>query len=228
MKTNLKVRTAVIVATILICVYGIIGFPKSLTAIKQNFSNNIRLGLDLKGGSHLVLEVQVQDAVRADALQTAERLKEDLKKENVTWGSTDVNDVASVAEAGNVALTVKGVPATQSSAFRNVVADRYPTYNVTALNATDYALKLKPTDLLAMEADTVQRTIDTIGNRIDQLGLAEKSVQQYGRSGADYQVLVQLPGVDDPGRVRELTGPAAVLKIDAVPADNSGPFPSRD
>src|ERR1700677_5049655 len=114
MKTNLKIRTVVIVATILICVYGIIGFPKSLTAIKENFSNNIHLGLDLKGGSHLVLEVQVQDAVKADALQTAERLKEDLKKENITWGSTDVNDVASVAEAGNIAIAVKGVPATQS------------------------------------------------------------------------------------------------------------------
>src|SRR6204780_488854 len=126
MKTNLKVRSAVIVVTILICVFGIIGFPKSIADVKKNFSNNIHLGLDLKGGSHLVLEVQVQDAVRADGLQTAERLKEDLKKENITWGPMDVNDVASVAEAGNVALTVKGVPPTQSSAFRNIVAERYP------------------------------------------------------------------------------------------------------
>src|SRR5580704_3857415 len=216
MKTNLTARTVVIVATILICVYGIIGFPKSLTAIKQNFSSNIHLGLDLRGGSHLVLEVQVQDAVRADALQTSERLKEDLKKENVTWGSMDVNEVPTVKEAGNVALTVKGVPATQSSAFRNLVAERYPTYNLNALNATDYLLNLKRSELLAMEADTVQRTIDTIGNRIDQLGLAEKSVQQYGRAGADFQILVQLPGVDDPARVRELIGTAAVLEIDSV------------
>src|ERR1700722_12852998 len=228
MKTNLTARTVVIVATILICVYGIIGFPKSLTAIKQNFSSNIHLGLDLKGGSHLVLEVEIQDAVRADALQTAERLKEDLKKENVTWGGMDVNDVQTVKEAGDVALTVKGVPATQSSAFRNVVADHYPTYNLTALNATDYALQLKRTELLTMEADTVQRTIDTISNRVDQLGVAEKSVQQYGRSGADFQILIQLPGVDDPARARELIGTAAVLEIDSVPTDNSGPFPSKD
>ncbi len=83
MKTNLKVRTAVIVATILICVYGIIGFPKSLADIKKNFSSNIHLGLDLKGGSHLVLEVQVQDAVRADALQSlraAERRPQEGKR----------------------------------------------------------------------------------------------------------------------------------------------------
>src|ERR1700678_4207834 len=159
MKTNLKVRTAVIVATILICVYGIIGFPKSMADVQKNFSNNIHLGLGLKGGSTWVLEVQVQDAVRADALQTAERLKEDLKKENVTWGAMDANEVPSVKEAANVALTVKGVPATQSSAFRNIVAERYPTYNLTTLgNSTDYQLKLNRTELLAMEADTVQRT----------------------------------------------------------------------
>ncbi len=79
---------------ILVCVYGIIGFPTSMAAIQKNFSNNIRLGLDLKGGTHLVLEVQVQDAVKADALQTAERLKEDLKKENITWGSARTSTIS--------------------------------------------------------------------------------------------------------------------------------------
>src|SRR5580693_4622228 len=228
MKTNLKVRSVVIVVTILICVYGIIGFPKSLTAIRQNFSNNIHLGLDLKGGLHLVLEVQVQDAVRADALQTAERLKDDLKKENVTWGGMDVNEVPTVKQAGDIALIIKGVPPTQSSAFRNVVAERYATYNLTALGNSDYQMKLKPTELLAMESDTVQRSIDTISNRVDQLGLSEKSVQQYGRSGADFQILVQLPGVDDADHVKQLIGTAAVLEIDSVSTDNGGPFASRD
>jgi preprotein translocase subunit SecD len=225
MQTNITARSVVIVLVILACVYGIIGFPTSIAAIQKNFSNNIHLGLDLKGGSQLVLEVQVQDAVKADALQAGERLKEDLKKENITWASTDVNDVTSVAEANQVALTIKGIPATQSSAFRNIVAERYPNYNLTSLTSTDYQMKLKPTELIALEGETVQRSIDTIGNRIDQLGLAEKSVQQYGRAGADYQILVQLPGVDDPGHVRELIGTAAVLEIDDV---KDGPYPSRD
>jgi preprotein translocase subunit SecD len=86
-------------------------------------------------------------------------------------------------------------------------------------------MRMKPSELIDLKRDTVQRTMDTIGNRIDQLGLAEKSVQQYGRSGSDYQVLVQLPGVDDPARVKELIGTAAVLEIDDV---KDGPFPSRD
>ncbi len=225
MQTNTTARTVTIIVIILACVYGIIGFPTSMAAIQRNFSNNIRLGLDLKGGSQLVLEVQVQDAVKADAMQASDRLKDDLKRENITWSSMDVNDVNSVAEANQVALTVKGIPAQQSSAFRNIVSERYSNYNLTALNSTDYQLKLKPTELINLEGETVQRAIDTIGNRIDQLGLAEKSVQQYGRAGADFQILVQLPGVDDPARVKELIGTAAVLEIDDV---KDGPYPSRD
>jgi preprotein translocase subunit SecD len=225
MKKNLTARTVIIVVTILICVFGIIGIPKSGADISKNFSDNIRLGLDLKGGTHLVLEIQVQDAVKADADQTAERLKEDLKKQNITWNSMDTPDVAKVEDAENVAITIKGVPATQSSAFRNLVGERYPTYLLTATSSTDYTMKLKPTDLQDLKVDTVKRAVDTIGNRIDQLGLAEKSVQQYGEAGKKYEVLVQLPGVDDPARAKELIGTAAVLEIVDV---KEGPFPSRE
>jgi preprotein translocase subunit SecD len=223
MKTNLTARTVVIVLVLLICVYGIIGFPRSAAELRENFAKNIHLGLDLKGGSHLVLEVQVQDAVKADALQTAERLKEELKRENIAWTAMDVNDPQSVTDADNVVLTIKGVPATQSSAFRGIVNERFSTYNLTPLNSTDYAMKLKPTDLLALEQDTVQRTMDTINNRINQLGVAESSVQQYGQG--DFELLVQLPGVDDPARAKEFIGTAAVLEIDDV---KDGPYPSRD
>jgi preprotein translocase subunit SecD len=225
MKKNLTARTVVIVVTILLCVYGIIGFPTSGAALKENVARNIRLGLDLKGGSHLVLEVQVQDAVKADADQTMERLKDDLKKQNIQWSAMDRNDPQTVADADRVDISIKGIPSTQTSAFRGIVTDRYPTYELTAVNSTDYNMRLRPTEVLNLKRETVQRTMDTIGNRIDQLGLAEKSVQQYGRSGADYEILVQLPGVDDPARVKELIGTAAVLEIADV---KDGPFASRD
>jgi preprotein translocase subunit SecD len=225
MKTNLKARTIVIVATILLCIYGIIGLPTSKASLQQNLRDNIRLGLDLKGGSHLVLEVQVQDAVKADADTTMERLKEDLKKQNISWQGMDRNEPQSVQDADNVVITIKGIPATQSSAFRSLVSEHYPTYLLTAVNSTDYTMKLKPSDLIELKRDTVQRTMDTISNRIDQLGLAEKTVTTYGRAGADYEILVQLPGVDDPARVKELIGTAAVLEIGEV---KDGPFPMRD
>lgn len=223
MRTNLRARTVVIVATILICVFGIIGFPKSAADLVQNVKDNIRLGLDLKGGSHLVLQVQVQDAVKADADQTMERLHEDLRKQGITWASMDRNDPTRVEDADNVEIYIKGVPATQSSSFRDLINDRYPTYVLTVQNSTDYSMRLKPSELVALKRDTVERTIQTISNRINQLGLTEPSVQQYGRAGDQYQVLVQLPGVDDPARVKELIGTAAVLEITEV---KDGPYPA--
>jgi preprotein translocase subunit SecD len=229
MKTNLTARTVVIVVTILVCVYGIINVPKSKAELMQNLQNNIRLGLDLRGGSHLVMEVQVQDAVKADAEQTSERLKEEMRKQNIAFTSMEVTNLpepSSTADADKISLTIKGIPATATSAFRSLVADRFPTYILTALNSTDYSMKLKPSDLIALKRDTVQRTMDTISNRINSYGVAESSVQQYGRAGADYEILVQLPGVDDPARVRELIGKAAVLEVDEV--KNEGPYPSRE
>src|SRR3954447_258938 len=120
MKKNLTARSVVIAVTILLCIYGIIGFPTSKAALIDNIQKNIRLGLDLKGGTHLVLEVQVQDAVKADADQTMDRLKEDLKKQNIQWVSMDRNDPQTVADADKVELTIKGIPSTESSAFRNI------------------------------------------------------------------------------------------------------------
>jgi preprotein translocase subunit SecD len=224
MKKNLTARTVIIVATILICVFGIIGLPKSKADLVNHFNENIRLGLDLKGGSHLVLQVQVQDAVKADADQTIEHLKDDLKKQNITWADMQSTDPKTVDDADKVEIDIKGVPSTQSSAFRSMVAERYPTYILTAVNSTDYSMKLKPSELIALENDTLTRSVDTIGNRIDSLGLAEKTVTQYGAT-SDHEILVQLPGVDDPARVKELIGTAAVLEILDV---KDGPFPTRE
>jgi preprotein translocase subunit SecD len=225
MAKNLKARTLVIIAVILACIIGIIGFPKSMADLKRNWESNIRLGLDLKGGSHLVLQVQVQDAIKANADQAIERLKDDLKKQNVTWNSIDRNDPQRPEDADSVEISIKGVAATQSSAFRNLINERYSDWVLTAQNSTDYALRMKPSELVALKRDTVEREIQTISNRINQLGLTEPSVQQYGRAGDQFEVLVQLPGVDDPARVKELIGTTAVLEISDV---KDGPFASRE
>ena len=69
MTSNLKFRAITIVAVILICIYGIIGLPTSKQELIDNWKKNIRLGLDLKGGSQLMLQVQLQDAFKSDADQ---------------------------------------------------------------------------------------------------------------------------------------------------------------
>ena len=172
MRKNLTTRSVIIVVTILVCIFGIIGFPTSRTELVDHLKENIRLGLDLKGGSHLVMEVQVQDAVVGDARQSIERLQEELKKQNITWTSMEVSDAHAVADADNVVITIKGIAATQSGDFRNLIGADYSTYILTTINSTDYSMKMRPSDLVELKRETVARTIDTINNRINQLGVA--------------------------------------------------------
>jgi preprotein translocase subunit SecD len=79
MQKNLTAKTITIVVTLLVCIYGIIGLPKSKAELMANLKHNIRLGLDLSGGSHLILQVQVQDALKAEADNVIEQLRGELK-----------------------------------------------------------------------------------------------------------------------------------------------------
>ena len=225
MQKNLNTKTIVIIVTVLICVYGIIGIPKSLADMKTHLAQNIRLGLDLKGGSRLVLQVQVQDAAKAEAQNTIARLKDDLRKANVDFASMDTNDPTTPEQAESIQITVKGIPVDKSTAFRNVISDHFSPWVLAATSPTDYRMNMRPTDMLALKSDTVTRTQQTIENRINQLGLTEPIVQIEGRPDTDYRIVVQLPSVEDPARVREIIGTTAVLEIDEV---KDGPFTSED
>jgi preprotein translocase subunit SecD len=227
MQKNLTTKTVIIVATILLCIYGIIGptIPTSKAALVNNLRENVRLGLDLRGGSHLILQVQVQDAVKAEADNVIERLKEELKRANVDFASMDRNDPTRIEDADTIQINVKGIPAQKSSAFRGVVSDHFPQWIVSPVNSTDYRLTLRQSELLALKRETVERSIQTITNRINNLGLTEPVVQQHGRADAEFEILVQLPGVDDPARVKEIIGTAAVLGIYEV---KDGPFPTME
>src|SRR5437016_3330124 len=108
MQRNLTVKTVVIVATILLCIYGIIGIPKSKAELRANLEHNIKLGLDLKGGSHLVLQVQVQDAMKSVADHTIESLKDTLRKENIGFSEMDHNDPQTIKDADNIQVNIHG------------------------------------------------------------------------------------------------------------------------
>jgi preprotein translocase subunit SecD len=231
MQKNLRTRTVIIVVTILICVLGIIGLPTSKADLINNLKTRIRLGLDLKGGSHLVMEVQVEDAVHGEAQQTVERLQQAAAKQGIVWNSAEVSDLSnppSVDDADKITITIKGVNPAKASDFRNVVATEASTYILTTLSSTDYSLKLKPSELIDLKKLAVQGSIDTISNRINDLGVSETSVQQYGQSGADYQILIELPGVDDLAHAKELIGTTAVLQITGVDKQHDTPFTSRE
>jgi len=215
MKKNLLWKVVLILAILVVFVWGIfLGTDpqKSIEAIKANglvagIQQNIHLGLDLRGGTHLILQVQVNDAVNAETDQTVERLKDALKKRNLTFG--DILKIDPVAAPQKV--TLRGVDIGAAGDLRSLVNDQFSEYDLASGPDNTWTVALKPTVLESIKKRAVEQAIETIRNRIDQLGVSEPVIQEHGLG--DYQILVQLPGVDDPARVKEVMQSTAMLEI---------------
>ena len=220
MNKNLLVKTVLIIAVLIFFLFGIFGIPGSFTpqGLLASVQKRIHLGLDLKGGTHLILQVQVNDAINADSDRAIERLKEALKSGNIAFGEISKPDPQNHPEV----IQIKGVPPESSSELRRIVSEKLGDYDLTSGAENSYTLTMKTSVANDTRKKAVQQAIETIRNRIDQLGVSEPVIQEHGLG--DYQILVQLPGVDDPARVKEIMQSTAMLEIrQAV----KGPYPSE-
>jgi preprotein translocase subunit SecD len=173
-----------------------------------------------------VLQVQIQDAFKAEADTVIQRLKDQLGTKGIAYADMSRNDPPTIQAADTIQIDVKGVPATSAGDFRTIVNDNYSgIWNLTEVNQTDYRLTMKTSEALKLRADTLTQSMNTIEKKINALGLAESSVQQRGGSTTESELLVQLPGVDDPARVKQILKTAAILELYEV---IDGPFGSRD
>ncbi len=178
-------------------------------------TNRIHLGLDLKGGTHLILQVQVNDAVNIDSDNAIERLKADLRKHKIDYADITKPDAVNHPET----IVVKGVPPDKTSDFKSIVpAD----YDAVSGAENSWTVSMKGQSLQELKNRAVTQAIETIRNRIDQLGVSEPVIQEHGLG--QYQILVQLPGVDDPARVKDIMQSTAMLEIKQV---MGGPYPSE-
>ncbi len=214
MGKNLTGKTAFIIAVLVIFAYGIIGLPRH--GFKQSLADRIHLGLDLKGGTHLVLEVHVAEALASATDRDAARLQADLEKAGVTGVTVGKTDPARPQT-----IVVSGIPPAKLSDARGVLQGTdYGNYDVATGTDGASSLTMKPGAVRDLEARTLDTSIETIRERIDKLGVAEPVIQRYGLG--ENQILVELPGVDDPARVEEIIQSTAKLAIHQVVG---GPFP---
>ena len=226
MSKNLRWKWIFIFAVVLSCIAGITGIPKSGRELGDNLGRNIRLGLDLKGGSQIVLQIQVQDAFKAEADGIIDRLKEALRKQNVDYASLDRNEPANIETADTIQINVRGVPVGQANDFRRTVNDiTGQQWVLSSLTSTDYKLTLKGEAAAKLRQDTLAQSMSTLERKVNGLGVAEASVQQRGGSKGESEILIQLPGVDDPARVKGILQTSAMLELSEV---KGGPYSSRE
>lgn len=213
MTSRFGLKIAIVIAVFLLCFWRVIGFSPSLDAIGQNLSDNIALGLDLKGGTHLILQVQVQDALKSEADQTIDRLRTRLARADISYTGIHRNDPGSIEDADSIEIQLEGTPTDRVSDVRAILDEEAPSWLAASSGGSSFALTLRPSELLRLKAETLQQSMSTIENRINGLGLTEPVIQQHGRAEAEHEILVQLPGVSDPARVMNLLQMSAQLEI---------------
>jgi len=220
MNKNLLWQLALILGVLLVFLFGIFGIPQSFSGqgLLAAMTNRIHLGLDLRGGTHLILQVQVNDAINVDSDNAVEILKEQLNKKKIAFADISKPDPQNSPDK----VVLKGVPTEGRKDLLDIVNDRLPEYNLTSGADNTWTLAMKPQMLTDLKNKAVTQAIETIRNRIDSLGVSEPTIQEHGLG--QYQILVQLPGVDDPGRVKDIMQSTAMLEIKQV---LGGPYASE-
>jgi preprotein translocase subunit SecD len=220
MSKNLLGKLALIVGVLLVFLFGIFGIPQSFSGagLLDAMTKRINLGLDLRGGTHLILQVQVNDAVKIDSDNAIETLKEQLNKRKIAFADISQPDPQNNPDR----VVLKGVPPDARKDLLDIASERLPEYDLTSGADNTFTLSMKPQMLSDLKNKAVTQAIETIRNRIDSLGVSEPTIQEHGLG--QYQILVQLPGVDDPGRVKDIMQSTAMLEIKQV---LGGPYPSE-
>jgi preprotein translocase subunit SecD len=221
MKKNLKGRVALIFAVLLVCLYGIFGIPNGVSgkALTEALTNRIHLGLDLKGGAHLILHVEVKEAVSEETDNTVARVQQDLKTAKVTLSRALKPDPANKPTV----IEIDGLAPASANVARSTLDAKYSNeYDVSTGPNGTFILTMKPNFQNDLEKRTVQQAIETIRDRVDQLGVSEPVIQEYNL-GAN-QILVELPGISDLDRVKTIIQATTRLEIHPVVG---GPYPNE-
>jgi SecD/SecF fusion protein len=170
-------------------------------------SRGLNLGLDLKGGMHLVLEVDLEQAIHNELDRTSRNLNANADRQKISLKVGDITD-------GTLPVTL--LKTGDEDAFAKLVKDYFPKLEMQGPNPVgggqQYTLTLRPKEIEAFKEDTLRRSLEILRNRIDQFGVTEPVIVPQGTD----QIVVQLPGIQDPARARALIKQTAQLEFKKV------------
>lgn len=221
-KSSLWIRTIIVVVITLIGAYLVFGPRGSVSAkdftlegIKNNLANNINLGLDLKGGSHLMMRVKTEDYLR-----TLTELNREAALRAAQEAQLPVGGASSTAEGNNYSVTLEVSDASKIPEIITAVKSKVDFANAnitwtetTTDNSITWSLPVQAQQRLRESATSQAESI--IESRINSFGVKEPTLQKVGASDSG-QILLQMPGVDDPERVKELIGSESRLELAKV------------
>ncbi|HXW57027.1 MAG TPA: protein translocase subunit SecD [Candidatus Cybelea sp.] len=217
MSSQLRWKFIFIFVVIIVCILGMIGLPTSLSQAARNFKDRMQLGLDLRGGSHLVLQVQVNEAIGQRCDEAESDLRKQLHEKNV--------NVGDLRRLSDTEILVTNVDPATSGTFRDIVTTQFQDWTLApaAGEANGYLLTMKPSVVADIQHNAMEQSKETIERRINLLGLTEPTVAFTGRG--ENEILVELPGEGDPTRAKEVIQAGGQLELQKVVDDQ--PYPSE-
>jgi preprotein translocase subunit SecD len=214
MNKRVRTRSLIILGVTILSISLFAGFPPSVAKMKEK----VHLGLDLRGGTQLVLEVVTDDAIRGETDQAIENIKSQLQKETIA--------ARQITRTAANTFQVVGADPAKDADVRRILNERFTEWDLVSTAGevpNTYTIKLKPNQEKDYRDQSVEQAIKTIRNRIDELGVGEVVIQKHG-GAAQNEVLVQLPDVTDPARVKNIMQSTAQLELKLV---DSGPYPNQ-
>ena len=184
-------------------------------------SEKVKLGLDLKGGIQLILRVNTQDAVVLETETAAEQFRQELVDAGITSATSSI-------ESPGV-FVIAGIPRDRDAEVRSladgsvILAEQFDREQIAGEGPASYRFRMKPNIDRRVREESVQQAIQTIDRRVNELGVAEPVVASHGADGQ--QILVQLPGLTEVNRAKQIISSTAQLELKIV---EGGPAPTQE
>ncbi|MFH1017957.1 MAG: hypothetical protein V1798_07230, partial [Pseudomonadota bacterium] len=177
-------------------------------------NSRVRLGLDLQGGINMVLGIDLRRALMNEADRYVRDLKDYLPKEQVGFNSID-----RAFDSTQIKVVLKS--ADEQSKFERYLETHFPYVSVAERDAKTgtYVLDISQEKKADVEKQTVEQALETLRSRLDEFGVAEPSIQARGND----QIIIQLPGMDDPERAKSVLGRTAQLEFKIVDDESMEP-----